>query len=108
MSKFSDFIDAIEGGVKELAKQTLKGFKEDALDDAKQFLGSSEDDLKRWSKLLAQGKLSEHDFEWLVMGKKDVIELLKLKQSGLALVRLDRFKSALLNLVIDTALDIFP
>lgn len=107
MANFDNFVDAIEEGVKEIAKNTLKGFKDEALTDAKAFLEASKDDLQRWTKLLAKGELSQDDFEWLVMGRKDVAELHALKQSGLALVRLDRFKNALLNLIIDTAFDVF-
>lgn len=107
MSNFDSFIDAIEEGTKELAKKTLKGFKDDAVTDAKEFLDASKDDLQRWTKLLAKGELSEDDFEWLVMGRKDVAELHALRQSGLALVRLDRFKNAFLDLVIDSAFDVF-
>ena len=107
MSNFDEFLNAIEEGVKELAKKTLKGFKDEAVADAKAFLDTTEDDLKRWTKLLANGELSQDDFEWLVIGRKDVTELHILRQSGLALVRLDRFKNAFLDLVIDTAFDVF-
>jgi hypothetical protein len=107
MSNFDDYVQAVEGGVKELAKKTLKGFKDEALSDAKEFLQSSQDDLQRWTKLLARGELSQDDFEWLVVGRKDVAELHALKQSGLAMIRLDRFRNALLDLVIDTAFDVF-
>jgi hypothetical protein len=107
MANFDDFIDAIEEGVKELAKNTLKGYKDEAVTDAKAFLAASKDDLQRWATLLANGELSQDDFEWLVIGRKDVAALHALKQKGLALVRIDRFKNALLNLVIDTAFDVF-
>lgn len=107
MSNSDEFNDAIEDGVKELSKRILKGFKEEALADAKAFLDASKEDLHRWTKLLSEGKLSEDDFEWLVLGRKDVVELHALKQSGLALVRLDRFRNALIDLVIDTAIDVF-
>jgi hypothetical protein len=107
MANFDVFLDAIEEGLKELAKKTLKGFKDEAVTDGKAFLDASKDDLKRWTKLLAQGELSQDDFEWLVLGRKDVAELYALKQAGLALVRIDRFKNALLSLIIDTAFDVF-
>jgi galactokinase len=107
MSKFDDFVEAIEEGVKQLAKNTLRGFKEEALSDAKDFLEASRDDIKRWTKLLADGKLTQEDFEWLVMSRRDVAELHVLKQKGLSKIRIDRFKTALLDLVIDTAFDIF-
>ncbi|GGO80409.1 hypothetical protein GCM10011348_17000 [Marinobacterium nitratireducens] len=107
MANFDDFTQAVEDGVKELAKRTLKGFRDEALKDADSFLQTSRDDLQRWTRLLAGGELSQDDFEWLVMGKKDVAELHSLKQSGLALIRLDRFRNALIDLVIDTAFDVF-
>jgi hypothetical protein len=106
MSNFDNYIQAVQEGVEEVAKKTLKGFKDEALTDAKAFLESSKDDLQRWTKLLAQGELTHDDFEWLVLGRKDVAELHVLKQSGLALVRLDRFKNALFDLIIDTAFDV--
>jgi len=107
MSDFDNFIDIIEEDVKKLAKKTLKGFKNEALSDAKDLLKENKEDLKRWSKLLAKGELSQDDFEWLVIGRKDVVELHALKEAGLALVRTDRFKNALIDLVIDTAFDVF-
>ena len=107
MVDFSDFLSALEDGTKDLAKKTLKGFKDKALQDSKEFLRKSEEDLKRWTKLLASRELSQDDFEWLVLGKKDLAELHALKETGLALVRIDRFRSALIDLIIDTAFDVF-
>jgi hypothetical protein len=107
MSNFDNFVHAVQEGVEGLAKTMLKGFKDEALTDTKTFMESSKEDLQRWTKLLAQGELTQDDFEWLVMGRKDVLELHLLKQSGLALVRLDRFKNALIDLIIDTAFDVF-
>jgi len=107
MSNFNDFVEAIEEGVKEIAKRTLKGFKDEAVEDTKAFLEMSKDDLERWTRLLANGDLSHEDFEWLLLGRRDVAELYALKQKGLALVRLDRFRNALLDLIIDTAFDAF-
>jgi len=43
----------------------------------------------------------------LILNKKDVVELQLLKEAGLSAVRIDRFKNVLINLVIDTAFDVF-
>jgi len=43
----------------------------------------------------------------LKVGIRDIAKLYTLKQSGLTLVRIDRFKNALLELVIDTMFDVF-
>jgi len=105
--EFDKFVKIIEEGTVELAKNTLRGYKEQALIDAKLFLETSKDDARRWSKLLVEGKLTQDDYEWLILSKKDVVELQLLKEAGLSAVRIDRFKNALINLVIDTAFDVF-
>ena len=107
MSKFEEFISAIGQGVEDLAKSTISDYKEQALIDADAFVSESKSDLQRWTGMLANKQLTQDDFAWLIKGRKDVAELKALKQSGLALVRVDRFKSALMDLVVDTAFDVF-
>jgi len=107
MADFNDFLESLKKGLEELIKKNWKEFKDAAEKDGKAFLDKTKEDLKRWTKLLAQGDLSQDDFEWLVAGKKDLAEMEALKQAGLALVRLERFQNALISLVIDTAFDIF-
>jgi hypothetical protein len=107
MTKFDDFKVALEDGIKDLAKKTTQDFAEQALDDGKAFVKETEDDLKRWTKLLASGDLTEDDFKFLVQSKKDVAEMVGLKQKGLALAKIDSFRRGVLNLVVSTAIDVF-
>ena len=107
MSDFDKFMELIELGTRDLAKNTLRGYQEEALIDAKSFLEASKDDAQRWTRLLAEKELTQEDFEWLVLSRRDVAELQFLKKTGLSMVRIDRFKNALINLVIDTAFDVF-
>lgn len=107
MSSFDNFLQALEDGVVELARKTLRGFKDEAMSDARVFFEISKDDLQRWTHALADGNLSQDDFEWLLLSRKDVAELYALKQTGLTRIRLDRFKAAFIDLVIDTAFDFY-
>lgn len=107
MADFNDFLESLKKGLEELIKKNWKEVKDAAEKDGNAFFDKTKEDLKRWTKLLAQGDLSQDDFEWLVVGKKDLAEMEALKQAGLALVRLERFQNALISLVIDTAFDIF-
>lgn len=50
MSNFDNFSQAVQEGVEEIAKKMLKGFKDEALTDAKEFLELSKNDFKRWTK----------------------------------------------------------
>ena len=83
-----------------LAKQVFKEFKTDAETDALELISSLEEDIKTWTLALAKGELTKDDFEWLVMAKKDLIEMIALKHAGISLIKLDELKAKLLNLVI--------
>lgn len=107
MAAFDDFWEALKAGLEELIKTTLKDFAKQAKADTNGFLKKSRRDLERWTKLLAAKQLTEDDFQWLVLGKKDLAEMEALKQAGLVLIRIKRFQYAVLELVISTAFKSF-
>ncbi len=107
MASFDDFVEALKNGSKDLAKEIFDGFEDEASNDAKAFLEKTKEDMRRWTKLLAQGELTEQDFSDLVQAKKALAEIHTLRQTGVALTKLERFRSGLINLVIDTAFDVF-
>jgi hypothetical protein len=107
MPDFDDFLENLKKGLEELAKKNWIEFREAAEKDGKAFVEKTKEDLRRWTKLLAQGDLSKDDFEFLVAGKKDLAAMEALRQAGLTLVRLERFQNALTSLVIDTAFETF-
>lgn len=107
MADFDDFRDAVAEGARELGRDLLDGLEDEARADAEAFLTRTEADLRRWTKLLAAGELSEQDFADLVAAKKALAEIHALGRAGLAHARLERFRTRLVNLVIDAAFDTF-
>ena len=107
MSSFDDFIEAVKSGAKDLAKDIFDGFEDQAKEDTEAFLEKSKADIKRWTKLLADGDLTEQDFSDLIQAKKALAEIHALRQKGVALTKIERFRSGLINLVIDKAFDVF-
>jgi len=107
MADFGNFLENLENGLGELAKDSMNDFAAAALKDGKAFIEKARDDLNRWTKLLAAGELTKEDFEFLVAGKKDLAEMETLKEAGLTLVRIEKFQNALISLIIDTAIDTF-
>ena len=107
MASFDDFLNALKDGLTQLVAQSLADYKNAAVRDGEAFLMKTRADLERWTGELAQGQLSKEDFAWLVKGKKDLGEMEALKQAGLTLVRLDQFRTSLVNLVIGTASKVF-
>ncbi|HIC8842731.1 hypothetical protein [Aeromonas sp. 602200] len=107
MANFEDFIDALKEGAKELAKETFDGFEDQAKQDSEDFIEKSKEDLKRWTKLLAQGDINEQDFSDLVLAKKALAEMFALRQTGLTLIKVENFRKGFINLVVDTAFEVF-
>ncbi|HLW08183.1 MAG TPA: hypothetical protein VKY45_11540 [Marinilabiliaceae bacterium] len=95
-------LDKLKEEVINIALSTVKNYKTEAKRDALNLLEEMKGNLKTWTLQLAEGKLSKEDFEYLVLGQKEVIEMNALKQAGLSLVKADEFKNKLLNLVIKT------
>jgi hypothetical protein len=107
MAIFDDFLNALKDGLKQLVTNTVQDFSQAATIDGRAFLDKVRADLERWTNALAHGQLSKEDFAFLVQGKKDLVEMEALKQAGLALVRLDQFRSSLIELVVGTAFKVF-
>ncbi len=107
MSDFDNFWEALEAGLVELAKTLGQQYLAAALHDGKNFLSVQQAELQRWTAELAAGQLSKEEFEDLVMGQKDLAEMMVLKQEGLAQVQIDRFVNGVLNLVVSTAIKVF-
>jgi len=106
MATFDEYIKALETGIKELAKESLGGFKAEALRDSRDFVEKMKDDLERWIQQVQAGELTKQDFEWLLQGKKDLLEMHSLEQKGIAIVEINKFKGKLYALLVNTAFDL--
>jgi hypothetical protein len=107
MPSFNDFMDTLKPQITQFAETSLKNLSQAAVSDGQAFLADTQEDLERWTKLLATGDLTEKDFTWLVASKKDSAEMLALKQKGLAKVAVDQFTSGLVDIIVSTAIKTF-
>jgi len=97
-----EFWAQLLANVETFAADKWSELKIDAVEDSKKFLTEVKDDVQRWISLLAQGHLTHEDLLWLIKGKRDLAELLFLKQKGLAKPDLDKFFEGLLEIIIST------
>lgn len=104
---FEVVLDKLKDEVTNIALSTIKNFKNESKRDALNLLEEMKENLRTWTLQLAEGKLSKKDFEYLVLGQKELIEMSALKQSGLSLIKADEFKNKLFNLVINTVVGLF-
>ena len=103
MKTFVDFWIQLITNVESFAEEKWNEIKEEAVEDSKDFLTSVKDDVQRWISLLAEGKLTSDDLLWLIKGKREVAQLLFLKEKGLTKPDLDKFFEGLLETIISTA-----
>src|ERR1039458_1077125 len=103
MKTFMEFWAQVLANVETFAGDKWNELKEDAVEDSKKFLTEVKDDVQRWISLLAEGKLTSDDLGWLIKGKRDLAELLFLKQKGLTKPDLDKFFEGLLETILSTA-----
>jgi hypothetical protein len=103
MPDFDQFFRELKDGVSDIAVREASGLVKDVTDDGKDFLEAIKGDLALWTKQVSNGQLSASDFEFLVRGKKDLAQMKALTQAGLAAVRTDRIRTAMIDLVISAA-----
>src|ERR1035437_4189047 len=103
MKTFLEFWVQLLLNVESFAEEKWNEIKEEAVEDSKQFLTQVKDDVQRWTTLLIEGKLTSDDLAWLIKGKRDLAELLFLKDKGLAKPELDKFFEGLLQTILSTA-----
>jgi TPP-dependent trihydroxycyclohexane-1,2-dione (THcHDO) dehydratase len=103
---FQTLFDQLKKEVSNLAVSSVQQFKKEAEADGQNLLESLKQNLQTWTLELATGEISKEDFEFLVMGQKELIEMNILKQKGMALIDLDKLKISLINQLIKTTLSV--
>lgn len=107
MSKFDDFLEAVLGGTADLARETLGDAPRQALDDTRDFLAFARKQLRGMTKELESGDLSLDEFAELARDLEHLARLVALTSLGILKTRLERFRSGLIDLVVNSARTIF-
>jgi len=108
MTDLNSIWSGIQSGVEQLAKQTFSDLKDAAVSDATDFLNETKDNLTRWTDDLISGKLSKDELESLINGQKDLGEMKLLKDAGIALIELDKFKQGVMKIAFDAITKLVP
>ena len=108
MAIFDDFLASVKGGLGDLVSNTIGDFADSAKERAENFLTETQEDLKKWVKQLADGEISQDDFEFLVKGKAEVGQINALLELGAAKVAVDNFRMGFIQLLKDSALGLIP
>lgn len=107
MASFDDFWVKLGVELVEFAVHDWRDYRYAAISDGNDFLEKTQDDIRRWCKLLEEGTISRDDLAVLLATKKDLAELAELKRRGLSRAALDRFMNGLIDTVASTACNFF-
>ncbi len=102
LPRFRIIMKDLSSNVDDLTKMTVRKYQKDAKKDAEKMIKSMKRDLRRWTRQLENGDLTTMDFEFLVKSNVDSAKMNALENSGLALIRLNAYRTSLFNLIIDT------
>ncbi|HMJ41445.1 MAG TPA: hypothetical protein VK522_04085 [Pseudolabrys sp.] len=108
MVDMNKFFSTILDGAKDIARESLDGLVDQAENDTRAFLLASKADLEKWLKQLNAGQINKAQFENLVQGQEDLVQMHALTEAGVAAAALQRFREKLINLVIDAAFKALP
>ena len=103
---FQTLFNQLKKEVSKVAVASVQQFKNEAEADAQNLLENLKQNLQTWTIQLAAGEISKEDFEFLIMGQKELIEMNILKQKGIALIKLDELKISLIKQIINTTLTV--
>ena len=103
MAIYDDFLEAVKNGLGDLVGDTIGDFANSAKDRAEDFLAEAAEDLKKWVKQLADGEISQDEFEFLVEGKAELGQINALLEIGAAKVAVDKFRIGFVQLLKDSA-----
>ncbi len=86
----------------QLVISAFKNYKKEAKADIENFTSSIKPKLEQWTIQLAEGKITKDDLEFLILQKKELLEMKALKQVGIAQIELDKLKNNVLSSIIGT------
>jgi hypothetical protein len=97
------FVDSVCNNIGPALVGNLSKFKGNLERDTKEFLGKSRDDIESWTMALTDRKLSKNEYETLMQGKIDVAKLIYLKNKGIGKIEMEKFTSAVIKTIINSA-----
>ncbi|UOE46237.1 hypothetical protein MTO98_17700 [Mucilaginibacter sp. SMC90] len=99
---FDELYQQLQTNVISIAKASFQSYFDQAKSDGELALENMKENLQTWTAEVQNGSLTTDDLAFLLKGEEGLNEMLALKQAGLAEVQIDRFKQAIINLVVGT------
>ena len=99
---FEEVFNGLKKSIGDLAQKTFKDYVSQARADGQKILDLLRDQLKDYTRQFAENEISAMEFKDLILGQKDELEVVALKQAGIAAIEADKFKAGVLDLIVKT------
>ena len=107
MADFNDFKVALLKGAEALARDCAKKQAKAFAKAAAQYIEATAEEMRDWTAKLKANKLTRADFDDLVRGQQDLFKMRLLTESGIGKVEAEKLRKAFLDLIIDTAVEVW-
>lgn len=98
---FEEILKELKTSLLQLFGEKWEDLKGESKKDIEQFLKDSEEKLKRWTVLLANGDITLDDYEWLVKSQKDLLLMKALHKAGVSKISLGHFKNKIIQVIVN-------
>ncbi len=100
---WDDFVGSVGVEAGELAKNLFGNWRDEAKEDAEEFVALAKEKLPKWSEALVMKQIDKAEFGLLVRSLEAVAQLNALKAKGLAKQKLEQFRVGLVSIVVRSA-----
>ena len=108
MADIDSILKDLEASVVAAVKKAAVQYVRKVTADAKAFLKQSKADLKLWAAQYASREITRDDLEFLVRGRKSLIEMKAITAAGMAAADVDRLREVVIQAVIDALSKVIP
>jgi hypothetical protein len=105
---FSNVLNTLKQGIVNIAGNELRDYVAQATQDGQGILNALNTQLQGWVTAAASGTISASDLEYLILAQKDQLEMVALKQAGIAAIAVDQFKADVFDLITTTLSALIP
>ena len=97
------FASTVGDAASDLAENLFSDWRNEAREDAEEFIALSREKLPAWTEALAKGLINKAEFTLLVKSLESLAQMNALKAKGLAKQKLEQFRVGLISAVVRAA-----
>lgn len=99
---FNALFNTLKIGVTQLATTSLKDYVNQAKTDGENILNTLKGNIEEWANQLKNKEITPDELEFLIGSQEANLKMVALKQMGIAVAEMDKFKKGIIELITKT------